>query len=262
MTTIFMLRIHKKHEPKGLKNYKKEMQGQGKKMTYEDENAFNEYQAYRNEQDENAFMELRKSLLTEQKYICCYCGQRIESVVNTNGVSLMKTEHFYPKKAKFEKYGSLAEEWQSKQLDYQNLLAACKGNENSQMEKHCDTQKKDTPLFYLQNPATESFRPVFRYLIKPNANEVIVRPLKNMANEQKVKDEIEETLNLNENSLKSKRFSAWKNHIENRLGNEKTWNKRRVNDLYVEYTNYKQNEKLLPFHGFLLDYLEQWLSKY
>ncbi len=257
-----MVKINKNNEPSGLKAYKKEMQLQGKKITYEDENAFTKYLTYQNQQNENAFLELRKALLKEQKFICCYCGQWIENVVNENGVPQMKTEHFYPKKAKIAKYGVLAEEWSNKQLDYENVLAACKGNENSLMGKHCDTQKDNTPLRYLMNPATSAYRPIFRYLVKPNTKEVVIKPLKNIGNVVAVEAEMKEVLNLNENSLKAKRFSAWRISIEKELGNEAAWNKKQVNTLYLEYVAYQKRDRLLPFHGFLVDYLAHWLSKY
>jgi len=61
--------------------------------------------------------ELRKQLIDEQGCICCYCMRRIkyeELAVST------KIEHVKSQKKHFEL-----------QLDYQNLLLACGGNEGS-----------------------------------------------------------------------------------------------------------------------------------
>jgi uncharacterized protein (TIGR02646 family) len=80
--------------------------------------------------------ELRLSLATEQRGICCYCMQRIRP-----GVGGMKIEHWrcqalYP----------------HQQLDYENLLGACMGNEGQPKKaQHCDTRKGDATLS--RNPA-------------------------------------------------------------------------------------------------------------
>jgi uncharacterized protein (TIGR02646 family) len=56
---------------------------------------------------------LRESLLTEQGYICCYCMQRIDD-------SNMKIEHWKSQ-----------DDYPELQLDYNNLLGACKGGQGS-----------------------------------------------------------------------------------------------------------------------------------
>ena len=73
--------------------------------------------------------ELKTSLLKEQKYICCYCMQRISQ-------ETMKVEHWKPQS-----------KYPESQLDYQNLLAACLGNEGqSENLQHCDTHKANTEI--------------------------------------------------------------------------------------------------------------------
>ena len=64
--------------------------------------------------------DLRKSLLTEQGHICCYCLKRIPEKIEKDGrISYeMKVEHFQCQ----ENFGGL-------QLNYSNLLGACTGNE-------------------------------------------------------------------------------------------------------------------------------------
>ncbi len=54
--------------------------------------------------------DLRKVLVSDQGFICCYCGRRIENDSNT------VIEHLHPK----SKYKSLA-------LHFYNLLASCQG---------------------------------------------------------------------------------------------------------------------------------------
>ena len=72
---------------------------------------------------------LRKSLLKEQGYICCYCMSRIKS-------DEMKIEHWQPQT-----------KYTSRQLDYRNLLGACMGNQGARPQnQHCDTRKGDSEI--------------------------------------------------------------------------------------------------------------------
>jgi len=83
---------------------------------------------------------LRDALVKEQGYICCYCMQRIAP-----DAEKMKIEHRQPQK----KYPEL-------QLEYQNLLASCKGNDGKpkHLPRHCDTSKGDQEITI--NPADQS----------------------------------------------------------------------------------------------------------
>lgn len=75
--------------------------------------------------------DLRKSLLQEQKYICCYCMSRIvrkEDVENADLGQEMKIEHYKPKN-----------QFSELELTYKNLLGACKGQYDEQ--QFCDTHK-------------------------------------------------------------------------------------------------------------------------
>jgi uncharacterized protein (TIGR02646 family) len=84
------------------------------------------YSNYDNYPDKD---ELRDYLLAEQGYICCYCMQRISK-------KIMKIEHWQPQSKYLEK-----------QLDYQNLLAACRGNEGELKHlQHCDTHKGEQEI--------------------------------------------------------------------------------------------------------------------
>jgi len=80
--------------------------------------------------------DLRESLVSEQRGICCYCTQRIRP--NADG---MKIEHWQCQSS-----------FRNRQLDYSNLLGACLGGQGQAPEnQHCDTRKGDRPLTY--NPA-------------------------------------------------------------------------------------------------------------
>ena len=80
--------------------------------------------------------ELRQSLVSEQRGLCCYCMARIHGEP-----SKMKIEHWRCQRC-----------YREKQLDYRNLLAACMGGEGQPRHRqHCDTSKGDRDLEW--NPA-------------------------------------------------------------------------------------------------------------
>lgn len=91
--------------------------------------------------------DLRKSLLKEQKYLCCYCMQKIS-------IDKMKIEHFIPRTD--ENKGI------ELQLVYSNLLAACLGNEGQAKHlQHCDTRKANEKIII--NPALLSCESIIKF---------------------------------------------------------------------------------------------------
>jgi uncharacterized protein (TIGR02646 family) len=93
--------------------------------------------------------ELRAALVAEQHGICCYCMQRIRPHADS-----MKIEHWHCR-----------DHYPTEQLDYGNLLGACKGNEGQPgKEQHCDTHKGNLALS--RNPANPAHRveELVRYL--------------------------------------------------------------------------------------------------
>ena len=85
--------------------------------------------------------ELRHSLVTEQRGLCCYCMRRIRPDRNLPEQDLMKIEHWRSQS-----------HYPSEQLDYQNLLGACPGGHGeSPRLQHCDTRKGYSDIKW--NPA-------------------------------------------------------------------------------------------------------------
>ena len=70
---------------------------------------------------------LKASLLSEQKYICCYCESRVSA-------SNSHIEHFRPK-------GNPA--FAHLQLDYGNLFASCTKEPTGNADEHCGHKKGD-----------------------------------------------------------------------------------------------------------------------
>lgn len=80
--------------------------------------------------------DLRSALTSEQKGLCCYCMAAIAPSSKQMKIEHWRCQSRYPEK----------------ELDYQNLLAACQGGNGSpKKDQHCDTLKGDLDLLF--NPA-------------------------------------------------------------------------------------------------------------
>jgi len=239
-----MIFIQKKPEPSGLRNYKVEKQRSGENPTWKEFSEAEEFKA--------AFDELRQSLLGEQHYICCYCQQTIWFKDEKTAKPLMKSEHFEPKGGK--------DAVLAKQLKYDNLLAACLGNTDTEQEKHCDSFKLDKVLQGIPNPSVggrRNFKPLFKYDVRVNQKEVVVLPIEE---NELVKHDIENVLNLNEQSLRSKRYSQWDSVwklISNKNGEMKI---RRIEQILEIYTPANQQE-YKPFCDFIASWLKEHLKQ-
>lgn len=127
--------------------------------------------------------ELRESLCDEQRGICCYCLGQIQAKV-----SYMKIDHF-----------QCQEEYPELQLDYNNMLAACMGNEGQPYKmQHCDTHKRSLLLTF--NPANPKL--TIQSLIHYGSDGTI------SSTNEDLDLEINKVLNLNVSILKGNRKAA------------------------------------------------------
>jgi len=131
--------------------------------------------------------EIRESLVGEQGGICCYCMGRIFPDSDT-----MKIEHW-----------QCQERFSGRQLDYTNLLGACKGGEihgrsTSPNTHHCDTRKGN--LDFCVNPSANAvnLESRLRYLADGTVE----------AEQEPLNSQLNDVLNLNYALLKSNRVSA------------------------------------------------------
>lgn len=132
---------------------------------------------YDNYADKDA---IRKSLVKEQRGICCYCMQRIRASSAEMKIEHWQCQTLYPQR----------------QLDYKNLLGACLGGKGrKQSGEHCDTRKGDCDLTY--NPADPTHD--VENLCKFYGNGKIE------STDSRFKKEINEILNLNEKFLVNNR---------------------------------------------------------
>ncbi len=119
-------KITKTTEPKSLTAYRSTISHKN----LEDSNIYEDFKEKTKEQcRENRADNLRKQLLQEQGYICCYCMSRIDC-------DNSKIEHFRPQTKN-----------RDVQIDYQNLFIACSGGEGSKAKgQFCDTKKGEKDL--------------------------------------------------------------------------------------------------------------------
>jgi len=117
---------------------------------------------------------IREQLLKEQGYLCAYCMKRID-------VYNMKIEH-----------------WQSQsnysdaQLDYNNMLACCMGNEGKPpKEQTCDTRKGNMDLTYSPSKPHHRIESRIRFIADG----------KILSGEPAFNGEIRDVLNLNQARL-------------------------------------------------------------
>jgi uncharacterized protein (TIGR02646 family) len=125
---------------------------------------------------------LRRSLVTEQRGLCCYCLRRIRPQYDT-----MKIEHWH---------SQAPGRYPAEQLNYSNLLGACLGNEGQPWDhQHCDTRKGARD--FSRNPANPM--PRVEDLIRFEGDGRIVSD--NLA----FSAELNDVLNLNEAFLRNSR---------------------------------------------------------
>lgn len=131
--------INKKTEPAVFKNWKALHPG----ATYKDN-----LSDTRDPASVAAKAALKSSLLSEQKYLCCYC--ECEITANTSHI-----EHFKPKGV--PAYSGL-------QLDYSNLHASCTRVPTGRPEEHCGHKKGHDFSANLVSPLEPDCASHFSYL--------------------------------------------------------------------------------------------------
>lgn len=108
---------------------------------------------------------LRKQLIEEQGYICCYCMKRI-SIDNSH------IEHFWPKTF-----------FQEIDLDYSNMFASCNGEGSLLLDEHCGHKKEDWWRENMVSPAEAEVETMFRYSFDGRIHSAARRPTTNIAQE-------------------------------------------------------------------------------
>ncbi|MCM0590836.1 MAG: retron system putative HNH endonuclease [Gloeotrichia echinulata IR180] len=178
---------------------------------------------------------LKKALLTEQGYICCYCMQRISE-------ENMEIEHWKPMSG--NKYPEL-------QIDYKNLLASCSGNRgNRKVTLHCNARKGDEEITL--NPADSRN---CEHSIKYSSSGKI------FSDDEKINNELNTILNLNLQTLVENRttaLSAVINALNKKFPN-KTWTKEAIQKKLDEFSSKDADGKYSEYCQYIVSYLSRRL---
>lgn len=176
-------------------------------------------------------VDLRKKLLKDQGYICCYCQKRIPHKL----IVKSKIEHF-----KCQENNPLL------QLDFNNLFIACNGIGNGN-KFTCDTKKANSNI--------NSFNLISSNLttkIKYTKNGIV------FSNDQNIKNDIENILNLNDENLRKSREGVFKaiEQIKKQCGLKGSYKgnlEKKIQDCILKNTE----GKFQPFYGVSLYYLKK-----
>jgi uncharacterized protein (TIGR02646 family) len=180
--------------------------------------------------------DLRKSLLKEQGFICCYCMNRIS-------LDGMKIEHWKSQ----SKYTCL-------QLDYQNLLGACQGGEGARPQnQHCDTKKAENEITI--NPANK---------YKNCENLISYRPDGTIySTDEAINHDLNETLNLNLVFLKRNRNDALFKILDElkKKFPDSTWTENTLQKAIGDLNNKSENGSYKGYCHYAISYLKSKRSK-
>jgi uncharacterized protein (TIGR02646 family) len=166
---------------------------------------------------------LRKQLLEEQGYVCCYCMGRI-SERNS------KIEHFQAQ-SKFR----------NRQIDYSNLFVACKGGEGSR-EQYCDTAKGNMPLTHID--LLRAIENEIKYL----KNGRVQSKITTVATVSDLTKELNNILKLNTDILIHNRKQTYNEFIK-KLQNK--WTKSNLQKAIDSYKS-KQGGKYAPYSEMMI----------
>jgi uncharacterized protein (TIGR02646 family) len=216
-------RIIKNKEPQRLIEYR----NQFSKEELENDELYNDFPYKDKKNCKIDVKNLRRILLEEQGYICCYCMSRIDC-------DNSKIEHLKPQ----TKYRKL-------QLDYKNLFVACIGGEGTR-EHFCDTDKKDKELKKIN--LLENIENFIKYEKKLDSIEIY-------SNDENINSDLNEILNLNASILKKNRKAKW-DEVLNKL-KKMNFDKNFIKKTLKYFKSKSENGKYPVFCEMIVFFLEK-----
>ncbi len=229
---LVLRKINKGKEPITLTNYRSSIQ---KKDSLNNE-IYNNFPDKTKEDCKNKKPgNLRRQLLKEQGYICCYCMGRIDC-------SNSKIEHFRDQSTNREL-----------QIKYQNLFIACKGNEGQPHKyQHCDSFKGAKEFQHID-------------LLSDIENHIKYRSTDGtiFSDDNNVNRELNEVLNLNVELLKKNRKQAIKeflNILKKKLGSG-TWRESALKKEVARYRRINIDHQYKQFSSMFVYFLNKKLQQ-
>lgn len=176
--------------------------------------------------------DLRKALLDEQGYVCCYCMGRIDE-------STTRIEHRRPR-----------QKYPKEQFDYRNLLAACPGGEGQDSElHHCDKHKHNEEITLDPADPNKDIEGKIRY--RDASGEID-------SDDPQIRHDLVETLRLNLEHLKKARqevLDGFKLGFERKHKGD--WSAEIIDRELKKWTEVLPGGKLAPYSGIVTHYLRK-----
>lgn len=228
-----MRQIRKNPEPSHFVRWKADFKAaNGRDATY-------------NDLESRAYVRLKKSLLEEQGYICCYCEKRIGKEPYMTDCDI---EHFMPRNPD-KKYLTQAEcdYCRAAQMEYSNLFVSCKG-ENAYSTDHCN-HKKDNWFDFAKciSPTDVRIRDLFGFKLNGR-----------IFSKTSLGKEMENHLNLNSYILVEQRKAALDTVLDIEFEDEDLFDNRDYVEAVAEDYDDKQAGKYEEFCSMITYCLRQY----
>lgn len=182
------------------------------------------------------YVAVKKELLEEQGYICCYCEKEIGVRANND----CDIEHFMPRNPdKRMLTFDECRKCRDAQMDYDNLFVSCKGEEQYSLD-HCNHKKDNWFDFqHCISPASEEVQGIFGFRVSGK----MVALNGNPSAEEMIKH-----LNLNTYILQEQRKNAYDAVLEAEFDDDELIG----DDIYLletiaEYKEKDENGRHVPF---------------
>lgn len=195
--------------------------------------------------------ELRRALLADQGYICCYCMCRIDE-------SSTRIEHRLPQKdPDLDRQTNpklLKQNIKDRQFNYRNLLAACQGGAGMEPKKqHCDVSKHDIKITIDPANSPRNLEAFLKYEMGSG---------KIGAADETTNTDLHNTLKLNLDRLRTARLNVlagFKSGFEKR--HRKTWSVESMERELKKWAEIPPSGKLEPYAGIVVHYLRMRIHR-
>ena len=179
------------------------------------------------------------------RYICCFCMRGIE-----DSNEKTKIAHIFPQNPVSDEDKQKVEKM-NRDLDYDNMLAACDGGKGQSPHlQHCDTKQGNTILTI--NPA-DSTKDCEKLIDYKSSGEIY-------SNNPDIDYDLKEVLNLNLYTIKQARKEAYSVIIEKLASKypNRSWSKRSIENEIKNYSQLK-NGRYAPYCQYVIYFLQKKL---
>lgn len=192
--------------------------------------------------------QVRHALLEDQRYLCCYCMRAIDPAKH-----YVRIEHHEAQSSR---------DGRDRDLDWDNLLAACSGAPKLRNRADDDAATRKVPVHLQTCDNRKGNRAITINPLTSNVDAIRYLPNGRLAHpNERLQEDIDDRLNLNVDFLVEGRLAARAELIEQlrrELGPDTTWTTARL-ERYLDER--RKNARLLAYFGYLETLLARWITK-